>query len=60
MIDPETADHTVEDFQVVESDSSGAIIKTPDGIYSHISDAIGYYIEREYPVRTASSAATGH
>lgn len=60
MVDPETAEHTVEDFEIVESDSSGAIIKTSDGLYTHLSDAIGYYVEREHPVRTTTNSGTGY
>jgi len=43
---------TIKDFEGVrlKDDGSGAIDKTKDVKLSHLSDAIGYYINKEFPI----------
>jgi hypothetical protein len=52
MVDPSRAPHLVEDMDgtVVIKGGVGEIDKTGDPELSHISDAVGYYIHKEYPV----------
>jgi hypothetical protein len=42
VIDPKMAPYTVRDFQAVESDEAGDLIKEAGSIHSHLTDAIGY------------------
>lgn len=51
VIDPETCKYTIRDFEgvVVLAGGSGEIDKTHDPELTHHTDAIGYYIEREFP-----------
>lgn len=52
MVDPEYAPKTVRDLagvRVVDS-GSGEIDKDSDPALTHLSDALGYYISRRYPV----------
>jgi hypothetical protein len=52
MVDPAKAPHVVKDFEGVRNlkGGSGEIDKKATPELTHISDAIGYYIEREFPV----------
>lgn len=52
LVDPVAAPHVVEDFEgtVVKEGSAGEILKFPGITVTHLSDAIGYYIERRFPV----------
>lgn len=52
MVDPEKAPHVVRDFEGVRTveGGSGELDKKSDRRLTHISDAIGYYIEREFPI----------
>jgi len=52
MVDPSKAPHTVEDFMAVRAKpgGSGEIDKTYDSMISHLTDAIGYYVHKEFPV----------
>lgn len=53
VIDPQKAPMTVKDFEgvrVIEG-GTGEIDKKRDPALTHLSDAVGYYIHREYPVR---------
>ena len=49
LIDPKCK-HLIRDFNEVEPGSDGSINKTIAPMLTHISDAIGYYIELEYPI----------
>lgn len=51
-IDPTKAPHLVRDLEGVSvlEGSSGEIDKKADPNLTHISDALGYYIEKQYPV----------
>lgn len=52
MIDPKRAPHVVEDLEntVVVAGGSGEIDKRHSPRYSHLSDALGYYTNRRFPV----------
>ena len=52
MVDPEKAPHVVNDFEGVGllEGGSGEIDKRRTPELTHISDAIGYYIHKEFPV----------
>lgn len=52
LVDPVHAPHVVDDFEGVRTveGGSGEIDKKRDKLLSHISDAIGYYIIREFPL----------
>lgn len=41
--------HTIEDFEKTESDELGNPKKTSNTQYTHITDAIGYYINQKFP-----------
>ncbi len=65
MIDPVKAPHVQKDFEGVRllAGGAGEIDKKADPDLSHLSDAIGYYIAREFPlvVREITVLATeGH
>ena len=52
MVDPAAAPHVVRDFEgtrVLEG-GSGELDKKSDRTLTHISDAVGYYVEREFPI----------
>jgi len=51
MVDPIKAPHMVEDFEGVTllEGGSGDIEKKP-GRLTHLSDAIGYYVEHQIPI----------
>ena len=53
MIDPSKAPHVVKDFEGVQcvKGGSGEIDKKANPELSHLSDGIGYYIWKEFPVR---------
>lgn len=53
MVDPVRAPQVVKDFQgtMVSQDGSGAIDKTRDLQRTHLTDAIGYHIYREFPLK---------
>lgn len=53
MVDPVKAPHTKIDFEGVrlKEGGSGEIDKDIDPELTHITDSIGYYIWREYPVK---------
>jgi hypothetical protein len=52
-IDPHRCPHLVEDFEstVVVEGGSGEIDKNKDPERSHMTDAVGYYINREFPIK---------
>lgn len=53
MVDPTKAPHVVKDFEgaVVVEGGSGELDKTSNPDITHLTDAIGYYVWREYPVK---------
>lgn len=53
MVDPQHAPQTVKDFEGVRllEGGSGEIDKKHDPKLTHVTDAIGYYVARAYPVR---------
>ena len=54
MVDPQAAPHVVRDLEGVRllEGGSGEIDKKHDPELTHLSDALGYYIERVFPVTT--------
>ena len=52
MVDPKQAPHVVKDLEGVRTleGGSGEIDKAADRRLTHISDGLGYYVERKYPV----------
>jgi hypothetical protein len=56
MIDPVRCPNVVKDFEGVRllEGGSGEIDKKIDPHLSHLSDSIGYYISKEFPLRTRS------
>lgn len=57
MVNPDMAPHVVLDLEGVTRDASGDIDKSKhkdDGL-THISDAIGYYVHRRFPVRASTA-----
>jgi len=53
MVDPSKAPKTVRDFEgvVVVEGGSGEIDKTSNPEISHLTDGLGYFTHREYPVK---------
>jgi len=53
MVDPRKAKYTAKDFEGVQlvEGGSGEIDKKKNPELSHLTDSVGYYIHREYPVR---------
>jgi hypothetical protein len=53
LVDPTRAPHVVEDLEGVGllPGGSGEIDKKADPMLTHLTDAIGYHVEREHPVR---------
>jgi len=53
LVDPEKAPHLCEDFEgvVLKEGGSGEIDKKNDVELTHTSDALGYYIEKKFPLR---------
>ena len=58
MVDPSKAPHVVKDFEGVRllKGGSGEIDKKADENLTHISDAVGYYVEREFPIDSRKPA----
>jgi hypothetical protein len=56
VVDPAAAPYTVKDFEGVRiiEGGVGEIDKKRDPQLTHLTDAIGYYTHREYPVRRYS------
>ncbi|MGL4234091.1 MAG: terminase large subunit domain-containing protein [Casimicrobium sp.] len=61
MVDPAKAPHLVKDLEGVRTldGGSGEIDKKADPKLTHISDAVGYYVEKEFPIvrRTATQTS---
>lgn len=49
-IDPRRAAHTCEDLDGVRTNDKGQIDKKSDPMLTHLTDGLGYYIHRKYPV----------
>ena len=60
MVDGKRAPKTVEDLEGVQllEGGSGEIDKKIDLAITHLSDALGYYTEREFPVRSRTATQT--
>ncbi len=54
MIDPSKCPNLIRDFEGVRllEGGSGEIDKKADPRLSHLTDAVGYYITREFPVKS--------
>ena len=61
-VDPEEAPYTVKDFEGVSllEGGSGEIDKKKDKKLTHLTDAIGYYIAKEFPIEDRPDAVTGY
>ena len=60
MIDPARAPKTAKDFdgvQVVKG-SAGEIDKNSDPLLTHLSDGVGYYIEKRFPIASRGTETT--
>lgn len=57
MVDGKYAPHVVKDFEGVRllEGGSGEIDKDADRRLTHVSDAIGYYVVREFPISTGAA-----
>lgn len=58
VVDGYHAPYTVKDFEGVRVDDAGAIDKHKDPELSHLTDGIGYYVHREYPIRKYKESET--
>lgn len=60
MVDPNRAPNTVKDFEGVRllGGGSGELDKKHDPKLTHLSDAAGYYVVKEYPVRPEKTYVT--
>jgi len=58
MVDPNKASHVVKDLEGVQcvEGGSGEIDKKKSPDLTHLSDAIGYYVHKVFPIRTISGA----
>lgn len=54
LVDPVNAPHVVEDFEstTLLEGSAGEIDKDSDKMSSHMTDGIGYYTAKKYPIKT--------
>lgn len=54
MVDPKECPHLVKDFEGVRllEGGSGEIDKKKDPMLTHLTDAVGYYVEYEFPIRS--------
>lgn len=60
MIDPRKAPHMVKDFEGVQcvKGGSGEIDKKVSPELTHLSDGVGYYVHKEFPVRKIEAGMT--
>ncbi|MFW6085017.1 MAG: terminase large subunit domain-containing protein [Gemmatimonadota bacterium] len=60
MVDPARCPHLVKDFEGVKTveGSAGEIDKKSDPMLTHLTDAVGYYVEYEFPVRKRRAETT--
>ncbi len=58
MVDPTTAPETVKDFEGVRllEGGSGQIDKKHDPKLTHLTDGVGYYVARTYPLRKVTTS----
>lgn len=61
LVDPNKAPHVVRDFEGVKcvEGGSGEIDKKDNPELTHLSDSIGYYIHKEFPVHTVGGKMVG-
>lgn len=54
MVDPKACPNLVKDFEGVRllEGGSGEIDKRKDPMLTHLTDAVGYYVEHEFPIRS--------
>jgi hypothetical protein len=62
MVDPYAAPHVVKDLEGVRTlkGGSGEIDKNADPKLTHISDALGYYVEHDFPLAEQPSVGFFH
>lgn len=60
MVDPQKAPHVVKDLDGVRllAGGSGEIDKQYDQRLSHLSDALGYYVQAEFPIESRQVGTT--
>jgi hypothetical protein len=60
LVDPAQAPHVVKDLEGVRTlkGGSGEIDKKATPMLTHVSDALGYYVEREFPVKPRTATVT--
>jgi hypothetical protein len=61
MVDPARAPHVIKDLEGVRllTGGAGEIDKKADPMLSHISDALGYLIAKEFPVAEPGRIGVG-
>jgi hypothetical protein len=54
VVNPVTCPHVIEDLDgvILKDDGSGEIDKEDNKEITHLTDALGYYVERKHPVRS--------
>jgi hypothetical protein len=62
MVDPVKAPHVVRDLEGVQllEGGSGEIDKKADPMLTHIADALGYYVVREFPIGQAKATVAAY
>jgi hypothetical protein len=62
MVDPVKAPNVVRDFEGVQALEGGAgeIDKKVNPELSHLSDAIGYYVTKEFPLEQRKAAMAAY
>ena len=60
MVDPIKCPHVAEDLEgvILVEGGSGEIDKKSDETLTHVSDAVGYYVSREFPVKKRYAVST--
>lgn len=61
MVDPKKAPHVVKDLEGVRTleGGSGEIDKKATPLLTHISDALGYYVVRKFPITVTTTKVEG-
>jgi hypothetical protein len=60
LVDEKRCPHLIDDLESVglKDDGSGKLDKEPGDPLTHISDGVGYYVVREYPIAEPSLSST--
>jgi hypothetical protein len=58
LVDPDEAPHVAKDFDgVVYKPGTSDILKIPGGELTHVTDALGYYVHRRWPLDSSGGTA---